>query len=75
VASPRTASTRLEHANVPPRELHALSCVPFEAAGKPTVRTKARNTVLDEGYYHGLGHGVGTAHVAASVPDALRARC
>jgi Xaa-Pro aminopeptidase len=41
------------------RELYALSCEPFEAAGKPTLRTKARNTVLDEGYYHGLGHGVG----------------
>jgi Xaa-Pro aminopeptidase len=41
------------------RELHALSCEPFEAAGKPTVRTKEPNTVLDEGYYHGLGHGVG----------------
>ncbi len=41
------------------RELHALSCEPFEAAGKPTVRTKEQGTVLAEGYYHGLGHGVG----------------
>jgi Xaa-Pro aminopeptidase len=41
------------------RELHGLSCEPFEAAGKPTVRTKAPNTALAEGYYHGLGHGVG----------------
>jgi Xaa-Pro aminopeptidase len=41
------------------RELHALSCEPFEAAGKPTVRTKEENTVLAEGYYHGLGHGIG----------------
>ena len=41
------------------RELHGVSCEPFEAAGKPTVRTKQPNTVLDEGYYHGLGHGVG----------------
>ena len=41
------------------RELHARSCEPFEAAGKPTVRTKPQNTVLEEGYYHGLGHGVG----------------
>jgi len=41
------------------RELHALSCEPFEGAGKPTVRTKKPNTALDEGYYHGLGHGVG----------------
>jgi Xaa-Pro aminopeptidase len=41
------------------REVHAVSCEPFEAAGKPTVRTKPQDTVLEEGYYHGLGHGVG----------------
>jgi Xaa-Pro aminopeptidase len=41
------------------REIHAASCEPFEAAGKPTVRTKQPNTTLEEGYYHGLGHGVG----------------
>jgi Xaa-Pro aminopeptidase len=41
------------------RDLHALSCEPFEAAGKPTVRTKEQGTALAEGYYHGLGHGVG----------------
>jgi len=41
------------------REVHAASCEPFEAAGKPTVRTKEQNTTLEEGYYHGLGHGVG----------------
>ncbi len=41
------------------REIHAASCEPFEAAGKPTVRTKEPNTTLEEGYYHGLGHGVG----------------
>ena len=39
--------------------LYALSCEPFEAAGKPTQRTKTPGTTLDEGYYHGLGHGVG----------------
>jgi Xaa-Pro aminopeptidase len=41
------------------REIHAASCEPFEAAGKPTVRTKEQDTTLEEGYYHGLGHGVG----------------
>jgi Xaa-Pro aminopeptidase len=41
------------------RDLYALSCEPFEAAGKPTARTKPENSVLEEGYYHGLGHGVG----------------
>jgi Xaa-Pro aminopeptidase len=41
------------------RDLHGLSCEPFEAAGKPTVRTKEQGTSLAEGFYHGLGHGVG----------------
>ena len=41
------------------RELHALSCEPFEAAGQPTARNKEPNTSLDHGYYHSLGHGVG----------------
>jgi Xaa-Pro aminopeptidase len=41
------------------REIHAASCEPYEAAGKPTVRTKPPDTILEEGYYHGLGHGVG----------------
>ena len=41
------------------RALHGLACEPFEAAGKPTVRTKEQGTVLAEGFYHGLGHGVG----------------
>ena len=31
----------------------------FEAAGLPTLRTKAPNEVLDRGFLHGLGHGVG----------------
>jgi len=41
------------------RELHGLACEPYEAAGRPTVRTKPQNSVLEEGFYHGLGHGVG----------------
>ncbi len=41
------------------RELFGASCEPFEAAGKPTVRTKPPDSILEEGYYHGLGHGVG----------------
>ena len=31
----------------------------FEDAGLPTLRTKAPNEVLDRGFLHGLGHGVG----------------
>jgi Xaa-Pro aminopeptidase len=41
------------------QQLYGLSCEPFEAAGYTTQRTKAPGTTLDEGYYHGLGHGVG----------------
>ncbi len=41
------------------RELYARSCEVFEAAGIPTQRTKAEGTILQEGYYHSLGHGVG----------------
>jgi Xaa-Pro aminopeptidase len=39
--------------------LYGISCEPFEAAGLPTQRSKPAGTLLDEGYYHGLGHGVG----------------
>jgi Xaa-Pro aminopeptidase len=41
------------------RDIYALSCEPFEAAGYPTQRSKPPGKTLDEGYYHGLGHGVG----------------
>jgi len=41
------------------RDLFALACEPFEAAGQPTVRTKAPGSTLVDGFYHGLGHGVG----------------
>ena len=41
------------------REIYAASCEPFEAAGIATQRTKEPGTVLNEGYFHGLGHGVG----------------
>jgi len=40
-------------------ELHRLSCEPFDAAGYPTALSKAPGTVLTEGYFHSLGHGVG----------------
>lgn len=40
-------------------ELHRISCRPFEAAGYKTQLSKTPGEVLDEGYYHSLGHGVG----------------
>jgi Xaa-Pro aminopeptidase len=35
------------------------TCEIFEAAGQPTQRTKQPGKPLDEGFFHGLGHGVG----------------
>jgi Xaa-Pro aminopeptidase len=35
------------------------TCEIFESAGYPTPRTKREGEMLDEGFYHGLGHGVG----------------
>jgi len=35
------------------------SCEIFEAAGEPTQRTKAPGEPLADGFFHGLGHGVG----------------
>jgi Xaa-Pro aminopeptidase len=59
------------------RELHRLSCEPYEEAGLPTQRTKAPGQVLEEGFYHSLGHGVGLeVHEAPALgraPDVLLA--
>ncbi len=41
------------------RAIYDASCEPFEAAGQPTQRTKTPGQPLEEGFYHGLGHGVG----------------
>src|SRR4051812_20496637 len=35
------------------------TCEIFEAAGEPTQRTKEQGKALSEGFFHGLGHGVG----------------
>jgi Xaa-Pro aminopeptidase len=35
------------------------TCEIFEAAGEPTQRTKQPGQTLSEGFFHGLGHGVG----------------
>ena len=40
-------------------EIFRLSCEPYIEAGKPTQLTKADGEVLRDGYFHGLGHGVG----------------
>jgi len=40
-------------------ELHRISCEPFEREGIKTQLSKDPGEVLDEGYHHSLGHGVG----------------
>ena len=35
------------------------TCEIFEGAGEPTQRTKEPGTTLSDGFFHGLGHGVG----------------
>jgi Xaa-Pro aminopeptidase len=53
---------------VPGVELYGIACDVFEAAGHPTARTKAAGETLREGFYHGLGHGVGLqVHEAPSL--------
>jgi Xaa-Pro aminopeptidase len=41
------------------RAVYDLSCDIFEAAGEPTQRTKEPGKPLADGFFHGLGHGVG----------------
>jgi Xaa-Pro aminopeptidase len=54
------------------------TCEIFEAAGEPTQRTKEAGTTLADGFFHGLGHGVGLeVHeepgMGLSTKDPLRA--
>ncbi len=46
-------------AGITGKELHAISCGPFEEAGHKTQLTKEPGEVLAEGFFHSLGHGVG----------------
>jgi Xaa-Pro aminopeptidase len=41
------------------RKLMQIACDIFAAAGYPTQLTKEPGEVLDSGFFHGLGHGVG----------------
>ena len=41
------------------RALFERSCEPYIEAGQPTQLTKEPGQVLEDGYFHGLGHGVG----------------
>lgn len=57
------------------REVHRISCAPYEEAGLPTQLTKQPGQVLEEGFFHALGHGVGLeVHEAPALgrgPDQL----
>ncbi|MGH2969017.1 MAG: M24 family metallopeptidase [Solirubrobacteraceae bacterium] len=59
------------------RAIYEASCGPFQEAGLPTQLTKEPGTVLEDGYFHGLGHGVGLAiHERPGLgrsPDTLQA--
>ena len=41
------------------RDIYDIACEVYEKAGIPTQRTKAEGEVLRDGFFHGLGHGVG----------------
>jgi Xaa-Pro aminopeptidase len=56
-------------------EVHRVSCEPYEQAGLPTQLSKKPGQVLEEGFFHSLGHGVGLeVHEAPTLgrgPDQL----
>jgi Xaa-Pro aminopeptidase len=53
------AATAEIRAGVEARGVFDLTCEIFEAAGEPTQRTKQPGESLADGFFHGLGHGVG----------------
>ena len=52
-------SLEATRAGVEGRAVFVEVCELFQAAGQPTQLTKKPGQVLDSGFYHGLGHGVG----------------
>jgi Xaa-Pro aminopeptidase len=54
-----TKSMEAVKAGAQGRELYELVCNVFHEAGYPTQLTKKEGEVLSNGFFHGLGHGVG----------------
>jgi Xaa-Pro aminopeptidase len=55
-------------AGVSGRHVFDVACEVFEQRGYPTLRTKRDGEVLEDGFYHSLGHGVGLeVHEAPSL--------
>jgi Xaa-Pro aminopeptidase len=56
-------------------DVFRVSCEPYEQAGLPTQLCKAPGEVLEEGFFHSLGHGVGLevheAPILGRAPDVL----
>ncbi len=52
-------ATRMVAPGVECRALFDATCDVFEREGYPTQRTKPAGEVLQDGFFHGLGHGVG----------------
>jgi Xaa-Pro aminopeptidase len=46
-------------AGVTGSEVNAVSCEPFHAAGYKTLLNKESGEIVETGYFHSLGHGVG----------------
>ena len=51
--------TAMARPGITGKELYDHACDIFEGAGFPTQRTKADGVVLEDGFFHSLGHGVG----------------
>jgi Xaa-Pro aminopeptidase len=54
-----TKSMEAVKAGAQGRELYELVCNVFHEAGYPTQLSKQEGEVLSDGFFHGLGHGVG----------------
>ena len=51
--------TEMARPGITGKELYDHACDIFEAAGFETQRTKVDGVVLEDGFFHSLGHGVG----------------